>query len=96
MSMFLIKSLLNYTEHLIHSDSANLELKYIHDTLCDHMDCSPAGSSIQEGSPGKNTGVSCQALLQEINPGIEPRSTHIPGKFFTIWATREAQEYWSA
>ena len=93
--MFLIKSLLNYTEHLIHSDSANLELKCNHDTLCGHMDCSSPGSSIQEDSPGKNTGVSCQALLQEINPGIELRSTHTPGKFIIIWATREAQEYWS-
>ena len=29
------------------------------------------------------------------NPGIKPR-THIVGRFFTIWATRETQEYWSA
>ena len=76
-------SLLNYTKHLIHSDFANVELKCINDTLCDYMDCSPAGSSVEEDPPGKNTGVSCQALLQ-INPGIEPRSTDIPGEFFTI------------
>ena len=49
------------------------------------------GSSVLEDSPGKNTGVGCHALLQEIfliqgsNPG--PR---IAGRFFTVWATREA------
>ena len=40
------------------------------------MDCSPPGSSVHEDSPGKNTGVSCHALLQGIfptqgsNPGL--------------------------
>ena len=33
------------------------------------------------------------------NPGIQPREptqvSHIAGRFFTSWATREAQEYWS-
>ena len=28
-------------------------------TLCDHMDCSPPGSSVHGDSPGKNTGVGC-------------------------------------
>ena len=37
-------------------------------TLCDAMDCSPPGSSIHRDSPGKNTGVSCHALLQGIFP----------------------------
>ena len=32
-------------------------------TLCDPMDCNPPGSSVH-GSPGKNTGVGCQFLLQ--------------------------------
>ena len=40
------------------------------------MDCSPLGSSVHGGSPGKNTGVGCHVLLQEIfatqgwNPGL--------------------------
>ena len=40
------------------------------------MDCSPPGSSVYEDSPGKNTWVGCQALLQGIfstqglNPGL--------------------------
>ena len=45
-------------------------------TLCDLMDCSPPGSSVHGDSPGKNTGVGCHALLQEIfpGPGIKPGS----------------------
>ena len=35
-------------------------------TLCNHMDCSPPGSSVHGDSPGKNTGVGCHALLQVI------------------------------
>ena len=42
-------------------------------TLCSPMDCSPPGSSPWD-SPGKNTGVACCALLQEIFPtqGLNP------------------------
>ena len=45
-------------------------------TLCNPVDCSPPGSSVHGDSPGKNTGVGCHALLQEIfltkgwNPGL--------------------------
>ena len=55
-------------------------------TLSDPMDWSPPGSSVHGDSPGKNTGLSCHALLQEIfpTPGL-PHS----GRFFTRWATRE-------
>ena len=37
-------------------------------TLCDPMDCSPPGSCgrLQRKFPGKNTGVGCYFLLQEI------------------------------
>ena len=43
-------------------------------TLCDPMDCSPPGSSFHWNSPGKNTGVSCHALLQGIllTQGLNP------------------------
>ena len=37
-------------------------------TLCKPMDSSPPGSSVQEDSPGKDTGVGCHALLQGIFP----------------------------
>ena len=34
--------------------------------LCDPVDCSPLGSSVHGDFPGKNTGVGCHFLLQEI------------------------------
>ena len=41
--------------------------------------------------PGKNTGVSCHALLQgSSQPRDWTQVSHIAGGFFTIWATREA------
>ena len=42
------------------------------------MDCSLPGSSVHGDSPGKNTGVGCHALLQEIFPtqGSNPSLLH--------------------
>ena len=37
-------------------------------TLCDPMDCSPPGSSVDGIFPGKSTGVGCHTLLQGIFP----------------------------
>ena len=45
-------------------------------TLCNPMACTLPGPSVHGGSPGKNTGVGCHALLQGIfptqgwNPGL--------------------------
>ena len=45
-------------------------------TLCDLMGCNLPGTSIYRYSPGKNTGVGCNALLKGIfttqgsNPGL--------------------------
>ena len=52
----------------------------------------PPGSSVHGISPGKNTRVDCHALLQGIflTQELNPVSC-IAGKFFTVWATREAQ-----
>ena len=49
-------------------------------TLCDPMDCSTPGSSVHGDSPGKNTGVGCDALLQGIFPtqGPNPQSSVTP------------------
>ena len=43
-------------------------------------------------SPGKNTRVSCHSLLQGIflTQGSNPVSC-TAGRFFTVWATKEAQ-----
>ena len=35
-------------------------------TLCDPVDSSPPGSSVDGDAPGKNTGVGCHVLLQGI------------------------------
>ena len=65
-------------------------------TLCDLMDCSPPGSSVHGDSPGKNTGVGNLSLLQGIFPSQDQTQvSRISGRFFTSWAIREAQEYWS-
>ena len=47
-------------------------------TLCNPMDCGPPGSSVLGGSPGKNIGVGCHALLQGIFPtqGSNPGLPH--------------------
>ena len=47
-------------------------------TLCNAMDCSTPGSSVHGDSPGKNTGVGCHILLQEIFPthGSNPGLLH--------------------
>ena len=47
-------------------------------TLCDPVDYSLSGSSGPWDSPGKNTGVGCHFLLQEIFPtqGLNPGFPH--------------------
>ena len=45
---------------------------------------------------GQNTGVGSLSLLQgSSQPRDQTQVSHIPGRFFTSWATQEAQEYWS-
>ena len=51
------------------------------------MDYSPPGSSVHGDAPGKNIGVGRHALLQGIFP---TQVSCIAGRFFTIWAPREA------
>ena len=43
-------------------------------TLCDPINCSPPGSSVDEDSTSKNTGVPCPPPEDLPNPGIKPRS----------------------
>ena len=64
-------------------------------TLCDPMDCSLPGSSVHGDSPDKNSGVGCHALLQgSSRPRDQTQVSWIAGRFFTNWATREAQGLW--
>ena len=47
-------------------------------------------------SQDKKTEVGCHALLQGVfQSRDQTQVTCIAGGFFTIWAMREAQEYWS-
>ena len=52
----------------------------------------PRTAASRGDSPGKNTGVGWHAFLQGFFPS---QVSCIVGRFFTLWATREAQEYWS-
>ena len=47
-------------------------------TLCDPIDCNPAVSSVHGDSLGRNTGVGCHVLFQEIFPtqGLNPGLLH--------------------
>ena len=54
-------------------------------TLCDHMDCSPPGSSVRGILQARILEWVCHFLLQEIfpTPGIEPRSPALASGFVT-------------
>ena len=65
-------------------------------SLCNCMDCSPPVPSVQGDSPGKTTGVGCHALPKRIFTTRDwSQVSHFAGRFFTVWATCGAQEYWS-
>ena len=54
------------------------------------QNCSLPDSSVHGDSLGKNTGVGCHALLQgSFQPRGRTQVSHIAGRFFTIWVTRE-------
>ena len=64
------------------------------------MDCNPLGSSVHGGSPGKNTGVHCHALLQGIflTQGSNPRlimSPALADGFFIISTIWEVHRGWA-
>ena len=52
-------------------------------TLFDLINCSPPGSSVHGDSPGKNAGVGCHALLQEI---YSPQRLNLDVSCFGRWA----------
>ena len=62
-------------------------------TLCDPMGSNPPDSSVHGDSPGKNAGVGCHFLLQEILPTKgSSQVSCIAGRFFIIWITRNAHQ----
>ena len=68
-----------------------------HVWLWDPTDCSPPASSVHGDFPGKTTGVVCHVLLQGsfptqgLNAGDQTQVSHTAGRFFIMWASREAQ-----
>ena len=58
--------------------------------ICEPKDCSLPGSSVHGDSPGKNTGVGCHALLQEIFPTQGSNSGLPHCSWILPWATMEA------
>ena len=60
-------------------------------TLCDPMDFTVYGilqDRIMEW-------VAMPSSIGSSQPRVQTQVSHIAGGFFTIWATRETQEYWS-
>ena len=57
-------------------------------TLCNHMDCSLAASSVHGDSPGKNTWMGWHALLQgSSQPGDWAQVSCIASRSLTDWTT---------
>ena len=78
--------------------------EYTHPVLClsqscptlDPGDCSPPGTPVHGDSLGRNTGVGCHPSARASSqPRGQTQVSHIAGRFFTIWATREVQENWN-
>ena len=65
-------------------------------TFFDPMDYSPPGAFVLGNFSRQEywSGLPCPPPGDFPNPGIEPRSLTLR-QVFTIWATKEAQEYWS-
>ena len=64
-------------------------------TLCDPMDCSPPGSSVNGILQARNTGVSCHTLLQRIFPTQGSNLLCLlqllhRRRILYLWATQEA------
>ena len=65
-------------------------------TVCDPMDCSPPGSSVHGILQARILEwVAMPSSRRSSQPRDLTQVSHIAGRFFTIWTTREAQEYCS-
>ena len=61
-------------------------------TLCDSVDYSPPGSSVHGILQARTLDWVAFPFSRDLpDPGIEPRSPALAGRFFTIWATGEAR-----
>ena len=65
-------------------------------TLCDPMDCSRPGSSVHGIFQARILKwVAIPFSRESSQPRDQTQVSHIAGRFFTSWVTRETQEYWS-
>ena len=65
-------------------------------TLCDPMDCSPPGSSVHGILQARTLEwVAIPFSRGSSQPRDQTQVSHTAGGFFTSWATRAAQKYWS-
>ena len=65
-------------------------------TLCDPMDCSPPGSSVHGILQARILEwVAMPSSGESSQPRDQTQVSRIAGRCFTLWATREAQGYWS-
>ena len=56
-------------------------------TLFNHIDCSPPGSSVHGDSPGKNTGMGCHTSSRGSSQHRDrTQVSFTAGRFFTSWA----------
>ena len=61
-------------------------------TLCDPMDCSPPGSSVHGILLARILEWVAVTILGSSRPRGQTRVFCFAGRFFTVWATREAQK----
>ena len=60
-------------------------------TLCDPMDCSPPGSSVHRILQARILDWVAISFSRDLpDPGMEYQVSCNAGRFFTVWATREA------
>ena len=63
-------------------------------TVCYRMDCSLPGSSVHGDSPARILEwVAMPSSRGSSQPRDQAQVSHSAGRFFTVWATREAHEY---
>ena len=65
-------------------------------TLCNPMDYSLPGASVHEILQARMLQWAAVSFSRgSSQPRDQTQVSHITGRFFTVWATREAQEYWN-
>jgi len=63
-------------------------------SVCYRMDCSLPGSSVHGDSPARILEwVAMPSSRGSSQPRDQAQVSHSAGRFFTVWATREAHEY---